>query len=152
MERFFYYTKSKTHTSLTAILELFLIELAVQLKNIKQSCPTLECRIHQSDSFFSFSILTYRTENESAPCEIILHSKQCFFMKGIYEERLYCRNTFSAALAWAAFNGSKKVKRLPLPSTLSTQILPPCFSIMSLAIASPNPRPPCLRVRCFSTW
>ncbi len=64
----------------------------------------------------------------------------------------YCRNTCSAAVTWAALSGSKKLKRLPFPSTLSTQILPPCISTISLAMASPRPMPLCLRVRCFSTW
>jgi hypothetical protein len=37
--------------------------------------------------------------------------------------------------------GSKKKKRLPLPISLSTQILPFCAAIKSLEIASPNPEP-----------
>ena len=48
--------------------------------------------------------------------------------------------------------GSVNVKRLPLPSTLSHQMRPPCNSIMLLVMASPSPSPPCLRAMCGSTW
>jgi hypothetical protein len=41
--------------------------------------------------------------------------------------------------------GSVKENVEPLPTTESTQILPPCISIMRLEIASPKPVPPLLR-------
>jgi hypothetical protein len=64
----------------------------------------------------------------------------------------YVMKTRSAAEDWAAVVGSRKEKRLPLPSTLSTQMRPPWISIMSLAMERPRPMPPWRRVRCFSTW
>src|SRR6185369_1650640 len=40
---------------------------------------------------------------------------------------------------WLA--GSRKVKQLPCPGSLSTQILPPCCSISRRTMASPSPAP-----------
>src|SRR5262249_13297368 len=58
-----------------------------------------------------------------------------------------CRSTIT---------GSVKANVEPCPSCDSTQILPPCISMMRLDIASPKPVPPFLRVMalsaCWNSW
>jgi len=46
--------------------------------------------------------------------------------------------------------GSVKANVEPWPSCDSTQILPPCISMMRLDIASPKPVPPFLHVMALS--
>src|SRR5262245_28923132 len=48
--------------------------------------------------------------------------------------------------------GSSMRKVDPWPTTDSTEMRPPCISIISLAIASPSPVPPLVLVIMFSTW
>src|SRR5262245_40008625 len=47
--------------------------------------------------------------------------------------------------------GRVKKKVVPLPTTLSTQIRPPCNSTSARVIASPSPVPPIRRVLVLST-
>src|SRR5262249_28837185 len=58
-----------------------------------------------------------------------------------------CRSTLT---------GSVKVKVEPWPGCDSTQILPPCISMMRFDMASPKPVPPFLRVMalsaCWNSW
>src|SRR6266478_9573434 len=48
--------------------------------------------------------------------------------------------------------GNVKVKVDPRPTSLSTQILPPCSSTNFFARVSPSPVPSCLRVSSLPTW
>jgi len=47
--------------------------------------------------------------------------------------------------------GRAKVNELPIPSTLSTQMRPPCSSTIPLAMDRPRPMPSKRRVRLGST-
>src|SRR6516164_6161717 len=56
----------------------------------------------------------------------------------------------AASTCRSTTTGSVKVKVEPCPGWDSTQILPPCISMMRLDMASPNPVPPFLRVMALS--
>src|SRR5215210_5468445 len=59
----------------------------------------------------------------------------------------FCYNGSHAATSLRSSTiGSVNENVDPFPSTDSTQILPPCISIMRFAIANPKPVPPFLRV------
>jgi hypothetical protein len=62
-------------------------------------------------------------------------------MPGYFDSRLICCSTTT---------GSVNVNVEPCPSCDSTQILPPCISMMRLEMASPKPVPPFLRVIALS--
>src|SRR5574341_428231 len=48
--------------------------------------------------------------------------------------------------------GSETLKRLPLPGSLSTEMLPPCRSTRRCTNANPNPEPEYFRVILLSNW
>src|SRR6516162_5181729 len=62
------------------------------------------------------------------------------------------QNSFAhaASTCRSTMTGSVKVNIEPWPGCDSTQILPPCISMMRLDIASPKPVPPFLRVIALS--
>jgi hypothetical protein len=59
-------------------------------------------------------------------------------------------NVHAASTCRSTITGSVKVKVEPWPSCDSTQIFPPCISMMRLDMASPKPVPPFLRVMALS--
>src|SRR5262245_8707108 len=63
----------------------------------------------------------------------------------------YAMGHAAAPAAWAR-TGSSMRKVEPRPRTDSTQMRPPCISIISLAIARPSPVPPLVFVLVLSTW
>jgi hypothetical protein len=56
----------------------------------------------------------------------------------------------AASTCRSTITGSVKAKVEPWPGCDSTQILPPCISMMRFDMASPNPVPPFLRVIALS--
>src|SRR6516164_6224115 len=62
----------------------------------------------------------------------------------------------AASTCRSTITGSENVNVEPWPGCDSTQILPPCISMMRLDIASPRPVPPFLRVialsACWNSW
>src|SRR5262249_62094062 len=56
----------------------------------------------------------------------------------------------AASTCRSTITGSVKVNVEPWPGCDSTQIRPPCISMMRLDIASPKPVPPLLRVMALS--
>src|SRR5262249_4597092 len=65
---------------------------------------------------------------------------------------LDCKNAFAHAVSTcrSTMTGSVKVKVEPWPGCDSTQIRPPCISMMRFDMASPKPVPPFLRVIALS--
>lgn len=57
-----------------------------------------------------------------------------------------------ARLSGAGCKGSTKVKQLPRPRVLSTEMEPPICSIRALVMASPSSLPPARREREASAW
>jgi len=49
--------------------------------------------------------------------------------------------TYTQVINYELAIGIVKIKVLPSPTSLSTQILPPCFSTNSLQIIKPKPEP-----------
>src|SRR5262245_47189326 len=56
----------------------------------------------------------------------------------------------AASTCRSTITGSENVKVEPWPGCDSTQILPPCISMMRFDMASPKPVPPFLRVMALS--
>src|SRR5262249_48176807 len=68
------------------------------------------------------------------------------------QRRKRCLNALAhaASTCRSTMTGSVKVKVEPWPGCDSTQIFPPCISMMRLEIARPRPVPPFLRVIALS--